>query len=130
MLIRKQFRETCKIQTRQYKALKAQILQMTPKVTYTLYYYTFLQKYIEFFLIPAPHSYSRLCDRIRKCHGCYEEIFVVQEQQKEVIKSLKDEKRRKLVLLGEQYDQSISEMLQKQTVRLDESQMVSGGKID
>lgn len=42
-----------------------------------------------------------------------------------MIKSLKDEKRRKLVLLGEQYDQSISEMLQKQTVRLDESQMVN-----
>lgn len=33
MQIRKQFRETCKIQTRQYKALKAQILQMTAKVT-------------------------------------------------------------------------------------------------
>ncbi|XP_041972563.1 serine/threonine-protein kinase Tao isoform X2 [Aricia agestis] len=46
------------------------------------------------------------------------------ERQKEVIKTLKDEKRRKLVLLGEQYDQSISEMLQKQTVRLDESQMM------
>ncbi|GBP27002.1 hypothetical protein EVAR_11235_1 [Eumeta japonica] len=46
------------------------------------------------------------------------------EQQKEVIKSMKDDKRRKLVLLGEQYDQSISEMLQKQTVRLDESQMM------
>lgn len=46
------------------------------------------------------------------------------EQQKEVIKTLKDEKRRKLVLLGEQYDQSITEMLQKQTVRLDESQMM------
>ena len=42
-----------------------------------------------------------------------------------MIKTLKDEKRRKLVLLGEQYDQSISEMLQKQSVRLDESQMVS-----
>lgn len=42
-----------------------------------------------------------------------------------MIKTLKDEKRRKLVLLGEQYDQSITEMLQKQTVRLDESQMVS-----
>lgn len=51
-------------------------------------------------------------------------MFCVQDQQKEVIKSLKDEKRRKLVLLGEQYEQSISEMLQKQTVRLDESQMV------
>ncbi|XP_073948334.1 serine/threonine-protein kinase Tao isoform X5 [Choristoneura fumiferana] len=50
--------------------------------------------------------------------------MTAKEQQKEVIKSLKDEKRRKLVLLGEQYDQSISEMLQKQTVRLDESQMM------
>ncbi|KAG7303558.1 hypothetical protein JYU34_012087 [Plutella xylostella] len=46
------------------------------------------------------------------------------EQQKEVIKNLKEEKRRKLVLLGEQYEQSISEMLQKQSVRLDESQMM------
>ncbi|XP_049879081.1 serine/threonine-protein kinase Tao isoform X2 [Pectinophora gossypiella] len=50
--------------------------------------------------------------------------MTAKEQQKEVIKTLKDEKRRKLVLLGEQYDQSISEMLQKQTVRLDESQMM------
>ncbi|XP_077288263.1 serine/threonine-protein kinase Tao [Arctopsyche grandis] len=45
------------------------------------------------------------------------------DEQKAVIKNLKDEQRRKLVLLGEQYDQSIGEMLQKQTVRLDESQM-------
>lgn len=50
--------------------------------------------------------------------------MTAKEQQKEVIKSLKDEKRRKLVLLGEQYDQSITEMLQKQSVRLDESQMM------
>lgn len=50
--------------------------------------------------------------------------MTAKEQQKEVIKSLKDEKRRKLVLLGEQYDQSINDMLQKQTVRLDESQMM------
>ncbi|XP_072934440.1 serine/threonine-protein kinase Tao [Epargyreus clarus] len=50
--------------------------------------------------------------------------MTAKEHQKEVIKSLKEEKRRKLVLLGEQYDQSISEMLQKQTVRLDESQMM------
>lgn len=55
MQIRKQFRETCKIQTRQYKALKAQILQSTPK-----------------------------------------------EQQKAVIKQLKEEKHRKLTLLGDQ----------------------------
>ena len=29
ILIRKQFRDTCKIQTRQYKALKAQVLQFS-----------------------------------------------------------------------------------------------------
>lgn len=77
MMVRKQFREACKVQTKQYKALKAQILQSTPK-----------------------------------------------EQQKDVIKKLKDEQRRKLALLGEQYEQSIVEMLQKQCLRLDESQEV------
>nr|CAD7203688.1 unnamed protein product [Timema douglasi] len=75
--IQKQFRETCKIQTLQYKALKTQILQSTPK-----------------------------------------------EEQKAVIKKLKEEQRRKLALLGEQYEQSIAEMLQKQSIRLDESQEV------
>lgn len=69
MQIRKQFRETCKIQTRQYKALKAQILQTTAK-----------------------------------------------DEQKAVIKKLKEEQRRKLALLGDQYEQSIAEMLQKQSV--------------
>lgn len=53
--IRKQFRETCKTQTRQYKALKAQILQTTPK-----------------------------------------------DEQKAVIKKLKEEQQRKLTLLGDQ----------------------------
>lgn len=53
--IRKQFRETCKTQTRQYKALKAQILQTTPK-----------------------------------------------DEQKAVIKKLKEEQHRKLTLLGDQ----------------------------
>lgn len=53
--IRKQFRETCKTQTRQYKALKSQILHTTPK-----------------------------------------------EEQKAVIKKLKEEQHRKLTLLGEQ----------------------------
>lgn len=77
MQIRKQFRETCKIQTRQYKALKAQILQTTAK-----------------------------------------------DEQKAVIKKLKEEQRRKLALLGDQYEQSIAEMLQKQSIRLDESQEV------
>lgn len=77
MLVRKQFRETCKVQTKQYKALKAQILASTPK-----------------------------------------------EDQKTVIKKLKEEQRRKLALLGDQYEQSIIEMLQKQSLKLDESQEV------
>lgn len=46
------------------------------------------------------------------------------EEQKTVMKKLKEEKRRKLALLGEQYEQSIVEMLQKQCLRLDESQEV------
>ncbi|XP_053679984.1 serine/threonine-protein kinase Tao [Anopheles nili] len=75
--IRKQFRETCKTQTIQYKALKRQILQTTPK-----------------------------------------------EEQKTVIKQLKEEQHRKLTLLGDQYEQSIADMLQKQSLRLDESQEV------
>lgn len=69
MQIRKQFRDTCKTQTRQYKVLKAQVLATTTK-----------------------------------------------EEQKTVIKKLKEEQRRKLALLGDQYEQSISDMLQKQSV--------------
>lgn len=46
------------------------------------------------------------------------------EEQKNVIKKLKEEQRRKLALLGDQYEQSIAEMLQKQSIRLDESQEV------
>lgn len=38
------------------------------------------------------------------------------DQQKSVIKKLKEDQRRKLALLGEQYEQSIAEMLQKQSV--------------
>lgn len=44
------------------------------------------------------------------------------EEQKALIKKLKEEQRRKLALLGDQYEQSIAEMLQKQCIRLDESQ--------
>ncbi|CAH0549266.1 unnamed protein product [Brassicogethes aeneus] len=44
------------------------------------------------------------------------------DQQKIVIKKLKEEQRRKLALLGDQYEQSIAEMLQKQCIKLDESQ--------
>ena len=68
-MIRKQFRDTCKIQTRQYKALKAQVLQSTSK-----------------------------------------------EEQKTIIRKLKEEQRRKMALLGEQYEQTIADMLQKQSV--------------
>ncbi|XP_014212579.1 serine/threonine-protein kinase Tao isoform X2 [Copidosoma floridanum] len=46
------------------------------------------------------------------------------DEQKSVIKKLKEEQRRKLALLGEQYEQSIAEMLQKQSIRLDESQEI------
>lgn len=38
------------------------------------------------------------------------------DEQKTVIKKLKEEQMRKLALLGEQYEQSIAEMLQKQSV--------------
>ena len=69
VLIRKQFRDTCKIQTRQYKALKSQVVQTTAK-----------------------------------------------DEQKVVLKKLKEEQRRKMALLGEQYEQTIAEMLQKQSV--------------
>lgn len=44
------------------------------------------------------------------------------DDQKAVIKKLKEEQIRKLAILGEQYEQSIAEMLQKQSIRLDESQ--------
>ena len=67
--IRKQLRDTCKIQDRQYKALKAHILQTTPK-----------------------------------------------DEQKSTIRKLKEEKRRKMALLGDTYEQTITEMLQKQSV--------------
>ena len=43
------------------------------------------------------------------------------DEQKLVIKRLKEEQMRKLALLGEQYEQSIAEMLQKQSVRLPRS---------
>lgn len=76
MQIRRQFQETCKTQTLQYKALKTQIVQSTmPK-----------------------------------------------EEQKIVIQKLRDEEKRKLALLGEQYEQGIAEMLQQQSIGLDESQ--------
>ena len=39
------------------------------------------------------------------------------EDQKVVLKKLKEEQRRKMALLGEQYEQTIAEMLQKQSVR-------------
>ena len=37
---------------------------------------------------------------------------------KAVVKKLKEEQRRKLNILGEQYEQSIAEMLQQQNVRI------------
>ena len=40
------------------------------------------------------------------------------DEQKVVLKKLKEEQRRKMALLGEQYEQTIAEMLQKQSVRI------------
>lgn len=104
--IRKQFRETCKTQTSQYKVLKAQLLQSTTK-----------------------------------------------EKKTTVIKNLKDEQHHKLRLLGQQvschlprslwrrlqvqlisnfilqYEQTIADMLQKQSLRLDESQLIEGQQL-
>ncbi len=67
--IKSQFHATVKIQQKQYKALKEQILQKTPK-----------------------------------------------HEQKAVIKKLKEEQIRKVAMLGEQYQGSISEMMQQQNV--------------
>lgn len=38
------------------------------------------------------------------------------EEQKGIIRKLKEEQRRKMALLGEQYEQTIADMLQKQSV--------------
>ncbi|XP_033748866.1 serine/threonine-protein kinase TAO1-like isoform X8 [Pecten maximus] len=43
-------------------------------------------------------------------------------EQKAVVKKLKEEQVRKLNILGEQYEASIAEMLQQQNMRLDDSQ--------
>lgn len=45
------------------------------------------------------------------------------EEQRAIIKRLKEDQRRKLAMLGDQYEQSIAEMLQRQSLRLDESQV-------
>ncbi|XP_066502140.1 serine/threonine-protein kinase TAO1 isoform X2 [Hoplias malabaricus] len=73
--IKKQFQDTCKIQTRQYKALRNHLLETTPK-----------------------------------------------SEHKAVLKRLKEEQTRKLAILAEQYDHSISDMLSTQALRLDEAQ--------
>lgn len=80
--IRRQFQDTVKIQQRQYKALKEQILQTTPKL-----------------------------------------------EQKAVIKKLKEEKMRKLAMLGEQYESSIAEMMQQQNIKLDETQLTETNEL-
>lgn len=47
------------------------------------------------------------------------------DEQRAIIKRLKDDQRRKLAMLADQYEQSIAEMLQRQSLRLDESQVCS-----
>ncbi|RXG72555.1 Serine/threonine-protein kinase SULU [Armadillidium vulgare] len=44
------------------------------------------------------------------------------DDQRKVIKQLKEDQRRKLAMVAEQYEQSIADMLQKQSIRLDECQ--------
>ncbi|XP_047492945.1 serine/threonine-protein kinase TAO3-like [Penaeus chinensis] len=46
------------------------------------------------------------------------------DEQRAIIKRLKDDQRRKLAMLADQYEQSIAEMLQRQSLRLDESQVI------
>ncbi|XP_035828594.1 serine/threonine-protein kinase TAO1 isoform X2 [Aplysia californica] len=50
-------------------------------------------------------------------------------EQKAVVKKLKDEQVRKLSSLGDQYEASIAEMLQQQNVRLDETQMADANEL-
>ena len=40
------------------------------------------------------------------------------DEQKTIIRKLKEEQSRKMALLGEQYEQTIADMLQKQSVRI------------
>ena len=82
ILIRKQFRDTCKIQTRQYKALKGQVT--------------------------GPRPLLSLSDQVIQT--------TPKDEQKNVLKKLKEDQRRKMAMLGEQYEQTIAEMLQKQSV--------------
>ncbi|XP_060561301.1 serine/threonine-protein kinase TAO1-like [Ruditapes philippinarum] len=48
---------------------------------------------------------------------------------KAVAKKLKEEQMRKLAILGEQYEQSIAEMLQQQNMRLDDSQLAEENEL-
>ncbi|XP_065663747.1 serine/threonine-protein kinase TAO3 isoform X2 [Hydra vulgaris] len=74
--VKKQFRETCKIQERQYKLLRKQTLANTPR-----------------------------------------------EEHQAVINKFEEDRMRKFADLGSQYEHSISDLLQKQKVRLDEIQL-------
>ena len=88
ILIRKQFRDTCKIQTRQYKALKSQVIK-----------FHYIVGEFDTSLLQVLQTTSK-------------------DDQKVVLKKLKEEQRRKMALLGEQYEQTIAEMLQKQSVSI------------
>ena len=69
MQIKKQFHETVKVQTRQYKALQRQMVSTMPK-----------------------------------------------EKHREVLRQKKEEQMRKMALLATQYERTIADMLQQQTV--------------
>jgi len=76
MQVRKQFHETLKIQSRQYKILQKQKLSQTPR-----------------------------------------------ENHREIIRQFKEDRIRKMADLASQYDESVSELMRKQKVRLDEAQL-------
>ncbi|XP_063396791.1 serine/threonine-protein kinase TAO1-like isoform X3 [Mytilus trossulus] len=50
-------------------------------------------------------------------------------EQKAVVKKLKEEQVRKLNILGEQYEASIAEMLQQQNMRLDDAQLTEAQEL-
>ncbi|XP_013387339.1 serine/threonine-protein kinase TAO1 isoform X2 [Lingula anatina] len=50
-------------------------------------------------------------------------------EQKQVIKKLKEEQMRKIAQLGEQYENSIAEMLQQQNIKLDECQISEANEL-
>ncbi|XP_072043945.1 serine/threonine-protein kinase TAO3-like isoform X2 [Amphiura filiformis] len=96
-LIKKQYREACKLQMEQYKAKEQSIKK----------------------------QYRDACKTQMKQYKALQGQMLQttpREKHKTVIKKLREEKMRKMATLGEQYRLSIQEMLESQSLKLDESQ--------